>query len=74
MLVEQVTQPAMFDLAVQFLEPDMKLVSSSTPAEAAMVVQVKAEVSQCQERQSCLAAQMRAQSDQEERPEWSAAS
>ena len=64
----------MLDLAVQFLEPEMKLVSSSSPAEAAIVVQMRAEVSQCQEMQSCLAEQMRAQSGQEERPEWSAAS
>ena len=69
MLAEQVTQPAVRDLAVQFLKPEMKSVSSVSPAWAVMVVQDRPEVSQCQARQSSLAPQTRAQSAQEERPE-----
>ena len=69
MAAEQVTHPAVSDRAVQFREPEMKLVSSSRPEEEERVVQELAEVSQCQERQCLVAWQTRAQSAQEGRPE-----
>ena len=46
-MAEQVTQPAMLELAVQLRCPAMKFVSSSVEAESVMVVQVVVLESQC---------------------------